>query len=70
VRAAPRVPLPERGWEQLPAGHPEGRRYRLVPDETTRLLDEFEAALEAGDDGPALAALERLAKHVGMEPPR
>jgi hypothetical protein len=67
----PRVPWAERRWEweQLPPGHPDGR-YRLVRDPTTRLLDEFETALEAaGDDlGPALAALDRLAAHVGMEP--
>jgi hypothetical protein len=63
------VPWAERRWEQLPPGHPDGR-YRLVRDPTTGLLDEFEAALEAaGDDlGPALAALDRLAEHVGMAP--
>jgi len=72
VRAAPRVPWAQRRWqwETLPPGSPEGR-YRLVPeDETHRLLHEFAAALEAaGDDlGPALAALDRLAEQVGMEP--
>jgi hypothetical protein len=73
VRAAPRVPWADRHWqwERLPPGSPDGR-YQLVRDETTRLLDEFEIALEgAGDDpGPALAALDRLAAHVGMEPRR
>ncbi len=56
-------------WEELPPGSPEGR-YRLAPDETDRLLDELERALQAGseDHGPALAALDRLAEHVGMEP--
>jgi hypothetical protein len=41
-----------------------------VRDETSRLLDEFENALATARDdvGPALAALERLAEHVGMEP--
>lgn len=71
VRAAPRVPWAERRWqwEELPPGSPEGR-YRLVRDATSRLLDEFEQALgAAGDDlGPTLAALDRLAEHVGMEP--
>ena len=71
VRAAPRVPWAERRWqwERLPPESPAGR-YRLVRDPTTRLLDEFENALEAaGDDlGPALAALDRLAEHVGIEP--
>jgi hypothetical protein len=71
VRAAPRVPWTEREWEweALPPGHPGGR-YRLARDETTRLLDELEDALEAaGEDlGPALAALDRLAEHVGIEP--
>ena len=71
VRAAPRVPWAERRWEweELPPGSPEGR-HRLVRDETSRLLDEFENALATARDdvGPALAALERLAEHVGMEP--
>jgi hypothetical protein len=69
LRAAPRVPSAEREWEweTLPPGHLEGR-YRLVRDETTRLLDELEAALEAGGESVALAALDRLAEHVGMEP--
>jgi hypothetical protein len=71
VQATPGVPWAERRWEwaQTPAGHPEGR-YRLVRDPTTRLLAEFENALEAaGDDlGLALAALDRLAEHVGIEP--
>lgn len=70
VRSAPRVPWAQRQWEweTLPPGHPEGR-YRLVRDETTRLLDELEAALDAGGESVALAALDRLAEHVGMEPP-
>ena len=71
VRAAPRVPWAQRRWqwEELPPGSPNGR-YRLARDETDRLLDELENAMEAdGEDlGPALAALDRLAEHVGMEP--
>jgi hypothetical protein len=66
LRAAPSVPWAQRRWEceELPGGG-----YRLVRDETTRLLDEFEAALDAGGESVALAALARLAEHVGMEPP-
>jgi hypothetical protein len=69
VRAAPRVPSAHRRreWERLPPGHPAGR-YRLARDTTTRLLDELETALERDDVGPALAALDRLAEHVGIEP--
>jgi hypothetical protein len=67
LRAAPRVPWAQRRWEyeELPGGG-----YRLVRDETTRLLDELEAALDAGGESVALAALDRLAAHVGMEPRR
>jgi hypothetical protein len=70
VRAAARVPWAERRWEyeELPGGG-----YRRARDTTTRLLGEFEEALEVAsataDTGPAVAALERLAEHVGMEPP-
>jgi hypothetical protein len=72
VQDAPRTPWAERRWEWVarPPGHPDGRYRLLEEDDTRRLLRELHDVLE-DDDGTvqALAALERLAEQVGMEPP-